>query len=189
MFPVNVLGISGSLRAASTARAALALALEGAAAAGAETELLDLRELDLPLYDDDQARYTEANRAAVARLQAAAEAADAFVLASPEYHGGPSGVLKNALDHLAGRHFRGKAAGLVTVAGGRVSPVTTAHMLRIVLRQLHAYVVPQQVALPEAEKLFDAAGSLTDAEQELRLRELGAEVVRLARALGQVTDA
>jgi len=142
-----------------------------------------LRELDLPLYDEDQVRYTAANHAAIARLQEAAAAADAFIFASPEYHGGPSGVLKNALDHLTGSHFKGKAAGIVTVAGGRVSPVTTAHVLRLVLRQLHAYVAPQQVAIPAAEKLFGAAGNPTDGELNERLHELGAEVVRLARAL------
>ncbi|ADR35685.1 NADPH-dependent FMN reductase [Oceanithermus profundus DSM 14977] len=180
---MNVLGISGSLRAASTARAALALALEGAAAAGTKTELLDLRELDLPLYDEDETRYTPAQRAATARLQEAAEAADAFLFASPEYHGGLSGVLKNAIDHLAGRHFRGKAAGIVAVAGGRVAPVSTALMLRTVLRQLGAYTIPQQVLLPEAEKLFDADGNLADEELARRLEDLGAQVVRLARAL------
>ena len=180
---MKVLGISGSLRAASTARAALKIALEGAAAAGAAVELLDLRELDLPLYDEDQARYTPANREAITRLQNAAAAADAFILASPEYHGGPSGVLKNALDHLTGSHFKGKPAGIVTVAGGRVSPVTTAHMLRIILRQLHAYAVPQQVAIPAAEKLLGATGNPAVGELNERLRELGAEVVRLARAL------
>lgn len=183
MFFVNVLGISGSLRASSTARKALEHALAGAASAGARARLLDLRELDLPLYDEDEARYTPAQRAAIARLQEAAEAADALLLASPEYHGGMSGVLKNAIDHLAGRHFRGKAAGIVAVAGGRVAPVSTALMLRTVLRQLGAVAVPQQVLLPEAEKLFDAGGNLADEELARRLADLGAEVVRLARAL------
>ena len=162
---------------------ALKAALAGAKAAGADIELLDLRELDLPLYDEDEARYAPAQRAAVARLQEAAEAAGAFLFASPEYHGGMSGVIKNAIDHLAGRHFRGKAAGVVAVAGGRVAPVSTTLMLRAVLRQLGAYTAPQQVLLPEAEKLFDAAGNLADAELAQRLADLGAEVVRLARAL------
>ncbi|WP_456445572.1 NADPH-dependent FMN reductase, partial [Oceanithermus sp.] len=108
---MNVLGISGSLRSASAARRALERALAGAESAGAQVRLLDLRELDLPLYDEDEARYTPVQRAAVARLQETAAAAGAFIIASPEYHGGMSGVIKNAIDHLAGRHFRGKAAG------------------------------------------------------------------------------
>ncbi|XOB98726.1 NADPH-dependent FMN reductase [Deinococcota bacterium DY0809b] len=180
---MNVLGISGSLRSASAARRALERALAGAESAGAQVRLLDLRELDLPLYDEDEARYTPVQRAAVARLQETAAAAGAFIIASPEYHGGMSGVIKNAIDHLAGRHFRGKAAGIVAVAGGRVAPVSTALMLRAVLRQLGAYTIPQQVLLPEAEKLFDGAGNLADAELARRLEDLGAEVVRLARAL------
>lgn len=180
---MNVLGISGSLRAESAARKALERALAGAESAGARARLLDLRELDLPLYDEDEARYTAQNREAVVHLNEAATAADAFIIASPEYHGGMSGVIKNAIDHLAGRHFRGKAAGVVAVAGGRVAPVSTALMLRTVLRQLGAIAVPQQVLLPEAEKLFDADGNLVDTELARRLADLGVEVVRLARAL------
>jgi NAD(P)H-dependent FMN reductase len=49
-----IVGLGGSLRHASRSRAALRRALEGAAAAGAETRLLDLRELDLPMYNPDQ---------------------------------------------------------------------------------------------------------------------------------------
>jgi NAD(P)H-dependent FMN reductase len=48
--PLSVVGLGGSLRAGSTSRSALRTALEGAESAGAETLLLDLRELDLPLY-------------------------------------------------------------------------------------------------------------------------------------------
>ena len=182
---MNVLGISGSLRQQSSSRRALELALAGATSAGAKTQLLDLRELDLPLYDEDEVRYTRTQRAAVSRLQKAAQQAGAFLLASPEYHGGMSGVFKNALDHLAGRHFRGKAAGVLAVAGGRVAPVSTAQMLHTVLRQLGAHTLPQQVLIPEAEKLFDDDGGLADEELRRRLEELGAAVVRLGRLLLQ----
>ena len=51
--PLKIVGLGGSLAAISRSRAALATALEGAEAAGAETELLDLRELDLPMYNLD----------------------------------------------------------------------------------------------------------------------------------------
>ena len=50
---VRIVGLGGSLAERSRSRAALLVALQGAANAGAQTTLLDLRELDLPLYDPD----------------------------------------------------------------------------------------------------------------------------------------
>ena len=51
MATLTIVGLGGSLARVSRSRAALRTALEGAAKAGADTQLLDLRELDLPLYD------------------------------------------------------------------------------------------------------------------------------------------
>jgi len=96
-----------------------------------------------------------------------------------------SGVFKNALDHLPGRHFRGKAAGELAVAGGRVGPVSIAQMLHAVLRRLGAHTLPQQVLIPEAERLFDDDGGIADEELRRRLKELGAAAVRLGRLLLQ----
>ena len=53
MAGLKVVGLGGSLREGSRSRAALAVALEGASAAGAKVELLDLRELGLPMYSTD----------------------------------------------------------------------------------------------------------------------------------------
>jgi multimeric flavodoxin WrbA len=55
MRSVRVVGLGGSLREQSTSRTALETALEGAAVSGAETELIRVRDLDLPLYTDEQA--------------------------------------------------------------------------------------------------------------------------------------
>ena len=64
MTPLKIVGLGGSLAKVSTSRSALRVALEGAASAGAETTLLDLRELDLPMYDPD----SEQTPAAAAQL-------------------------------------------------------------------------------------------------------------------------
>jgi predicted phosphoribosyltransferase len=50
----RIVGLGGSLRASSLSRAALAVALDGAAAAGAKIELLDLRRLELPMFNPEQ---------------------------------------------------------------------------------------------------------------------------------------
>ena len=86
-----IVGLGGSLARSSTSRAALQRALEGAAA-GAETRLLDLRELDLSMYDPDDDEPGEA----AAELIESCYAADGLIWSSPLYQGTISGALKNA---------------------------------------------------------------------------------------------
>ena len=97
MRSVRVVGLGGSLRELSTSRAALQVALEGAAASGAGVELIWVRELGLPLYSEEHVpwrrHFAPANRKAV-------YAADALIWSSPTYHGSVSGAFKNALDWL-----------------------------------------------------------------------------------------
>ena len=80
----------------SRSRAALSTALEGAAGAGAETNLLDIRDLNLPMYNPDDDKPTEA----ASNLIEACYAADGMLWSSPMYQGTISGAFKNALDWL-----------------------------------------------------------------------------------------
>src|SRR5687767_11211089 len=112
-----IVGLGGSLARTSTSRAALQRALEGAAAAGAETRLLDLRELDLPMYSPDDEPGEPA-----AELIESCYAADGLIWSSPLYQGTISGALKNALDwlHVLGRrdppYLHDKVVGLISAA-------------------------------------------------------------------------
>ncbi len=78
---LTIVGLGGSLANVSTSRAALQLALEGAATAGAETQLLDIRQLNLPMYNPDDDEPTET----AARLIEACYAADGMLWSSPMY--------------------------------------------------------------------------------------------------------
>jgi FMN reductase len=80
---LTIVGLGGSLARVSKSRAALELALEGASSAGAETTLLDLRELDLPMYNPDNEQPTDA----AARLIDACYSADGMLWSSPMYQG------------------------------------------------------------------------------------------------------
>src|SRR5262245_36283556 len=116
----KVVGLGGSLASASRSRAALQHALEGSAGAGAETTMLDLRELDLPLYNPD---HDEPGAAASELIESCFEA-DGLIWSSPLYQGTISGALKNALDwlHLLGQrdppYLHDKVIGLISAAGG-----------------------------------------------------------------------
>src|SRR5262245_40145638 len=91
----QIVGLGGSTSPRSTSRRALDHALVGAAAAGAETSVLDLSELELPLY-----RAGTAPTAPVHVLIAAMRRADGLLWSSPLYHGSVSAQFKNAIDWL-----------------------------------------------------------------------------------------
>ena len=175
---LRVIGISGSLRPASFTHAAVKIALRGAEQAGAQTQLVNLRDYSLIFCDgkQDESSYPEG----VFRLRKEVQGAKGIILGTPEYHGSFSGVLKNALDLMGFDEFEGKMLGLVGVSGGKMGAFTGLLDLRSVGRALHAWVIPEQVSIPEAWKVFDASGNIKESELESRLMEVGRQVTRFA---------
>lgn len=173
---IRVAGVCGSLRPGSYTRLALRTALRGAAELGAETDLIDLGEYELVFCTGgkDEPSYPEG----VIRLRQTLESSQGIILGTPVYHGSFSGVLKNALDLMGFPEFEGKMVGLVGVSGGRTGAIHALDGLRVIGRVLHAWVIPEQVSIPEAWKAFDAAGRLVDPELEDRLLEVGRQVAR-----------
>jgi len=162
---VKIVGIGGSLRPQSYSQQALALAAERVQALGAEVEILDLRTMNLPFCDggDEYPGYPD-----VTRLQETVKAADGLILATPEYHGSVSGVLKNALDLMGFEELSGKVAGLISVLGGQ-SNSNALNDLRVIMRWVHGWVIPEQVAIGQAWKAFDGEGNLVDEKLAERL--------------------
>jgi len=175
---IQVAGICGSLRKGSFTRMALHVALAGAKEAGARTRLIDLSEYHLTFCDgkEDESGYPKD----VFTLREDVRAAQGIILATPEYHGGYSGVLKNALDLMGFEEFEGKMLGLVGVSGGGMGAFGAMSNLRAVGRALHAWVIPEQASIPEAYKVFDGSGTLKDSALEKRLKEVGRQVARFA---------
>ena len=174
---MSVVGICGSLRSDSYSRMALDIALSGAKA-GAVTQMLDLRTYDLVFCSgtEDDTSYPEG----VLRLRNEVKGARGIILATPNYHGTYSGVLKNALDLMSKSEFEGKVVGLVGVSGGRMGGATTLNSLRAIGRALNAWVVPHEAWVLEAWEAFDENGQLVKREYEARLKEVGRQVTRLA---------
>jgi FMN reductase len=172
---LRVTGISGSLRHRSHTRKAVEVALSGAAAEGAMIEFVDLRDYQLP-FCPGSARELE-SYADVGRLRQIIQRSHAVLLGSPEYHGSFSGVLKNALDVTELDDWRDKLISLVAVSGGNMGPVGALSGLRDVGRGLHAWVLPQQVAIPAAHDAFDQEGEPT-AELRNQLINLGRLTVK-----------
>src|SRR5262245_66696732 len=152
---VHVLGISGSLGSASS-NSALVRAAVRLAPAGVELsiyrELADIRPLNL--YLD-----TEAVPAAVLRFRAALQAGDAFLISSPEYAHGVSGVLKNALDWVVSS---GKLIDKPIAVINASARATHAHAsLCETLTTMSGYVVADaSITLAFARDDVDAGGNL-----------------------------
>ena len=169
----HVVGIVGSLRDGSYTRVGVERALAAAAEAGATTELLDLREFDLPIFDADDREAGDAPA-----LTEAVREADSVLLGTPVYHGSYSSVLKNALDYCGFDEFENKTVGLLAVAGGGF-PITALDHLRSVCRALNCWVIPHQVAIPKARNAVEDGEILDDSIEE-RVVRLGEETVQYA---------
>lgn len=175
---VVVVGLVGSLRPGSYTRLSVQLALEGAAELGAATRLIDLRDYTLPFCDGskDEGHYPPD----VARLRHEVRSATGLVIGTPEYHGGYSGVLKNALDLMGFAEFEGKTIGLLGVSGGRMGAAHALAGLRTASRSLRAWVLPTEVSIPQVSQQFDPTGLLKDADLAQRVKDLGRQVARFA---------
>ena len=93
----KIVAFSGSLRAGSFNKKLVALAAEAARAAGAEVTVVDLRDLALPLFDEDLEAASGLPDGAK-KFKALLRASDGFLIASPEYNSSVTGALKNAID-------------------------------------------------------------------------------------------
>ena len=164
MTNLNILGFSGSLRKASFNRGLLRAAQE-LAPDDVEIELFDL--LDLPIYNGDV--EADGKPDSVQRLQERIVAADAVLIATPEYNGSYSGVLKNAID-WASRPFpqpvlAEKPVGIMGAVAGRLGTARAQIALRQLLMGQGCYVLPRpQVQISIRPNVFELDGTLADEE-------------------------
>jgi FMN reductase len=176
---VRIVGIGGSLRPDSYSQMALKLATQRVEALGAEVEILDLRQMQLPFCDggNEYPDYPD-----VKRLQEAVSNADGLILSTPEYHGSVSGVLKNALDLMSFDQLSGKVAGLISVLGGQ-SNSNALNDLRVILRWTHTWCILDQVAVGQAWKAFSPEGKLLDEKLSQRFDQFAESLVDSTRKL------
>lgn len=180
---LTLLGIPGALRAASTNRLLLAEARRAFGEA-IQTEA-DLR---LPLFDEDL-EIAQGFPESVLRLHGQIKAADAIVIATPEYNKALPGVLKNALDWVSrvpGAAWRDKPVAILSAADGRAGGERSQFSLRLCLTPFRPRLLPgPEVLIAHSRSAFDAEGRLIDERYRKSLNELMA----LLRAEAQRTAA
>jgi FMN reductase len=170
---INVLGVAGSMRADSYSTKALHIALELAKKYSAEVHLLDLGKTVLSLRDPSVPVSERVE--AVARTVVEA---DAFILASPDYHGSMSGTLKNFLDHFY-KEFGGML--FACIVASHEKGLTAMDQMRTVMRQCYAWSMPYGVSV-NGEQDF-VSGQLVSEEVSMRLETTARDLVVYGRLI------
>jgi FMN reductase len=159
-----IVGIGGTMRSGSGTERVLRAALAATERRGSQTLLLAGPDLDLPMYAPQSGERTAAARALVDLIGRA----DGVIVASPAYHGGVSGLVKNALDYVedlrdARRpYLDGRAVGCIACAGGWQAAAATLTGLRSITHALRGWPTPLGVAINTSEPIFGPGGALVD---------------------------
>lgn len=183
MSEIRILALGGSTRPNSSSEKALRIAAAAAEDAGASVTMITSRDLMLPIYDTES---TDRDPRAIALVDAV-RSAHGLIICSPGYHGGISGMMKNALDYIEdlGRedppYLHGRAVGCIAVAYGWQATVSTLHQLRQVTHALRGWPTPLGGTINASVTEFAADGSLADAGAHDQLRTIGTQVVEFAR--------
>jgi chromate reductase len=189
--PVRLLVISGSAREGSLNRQLADLAASKAHALGAQTTTVDLRELAMPLYDDDWAA-ANGKPAGALKLRDLFASHDGLLLASPEYNALPTPLLINSFDWLSTVQAEGalpggtaatagKPVGLMAASPGALGGIRALPIVRTYLSTNFAMVVvPEQLGLPHADQQLGDPQTLKTPALDQMLDKLVASVVRQA---------
>ncbi|HTS88082.1 MAG TPA: NAD(P)H-dependent oxidoreductase [Gemmatimonadales bacterium] len=183
--PLRLLAFAASLRRESINRRLIRVAVEVARSQGAEVDLADFREFEMPLYDGDLQERSGMPPGAL-ELRRRLEGAQGILLASPEYNYSLPGTLKNAIDWMSRMRpvpLRGKSAFLLAASGGQIGGIRGLWQLRIPLEGLGVFVHPDMYTLPHGREAFREDGSLVDPTRQERLEVLMKGYLSAARAL------
>lgn len=173
---------AGSLRRESFNRKALQIAKNIVTELGANVIELDLKTLDLPVFNADlrEDRFPDS----VVKLKDEIKKADVLIIATPEYNHSIPGPLKNAIDWASDQTnpFEGKIAAIFGASIGLYGTLRAQLHLRQVLTALNVDVIPQpQVFIRSAKEAFQSDGSLADQQITKQLRLLIEKTLILAR--------
>jgi FMN reductase len=164
---LNVLGVGSSMRQGSYSTTALNMILDMAKGNEAETKLLDLRQTNLPMLYAAKDDTHE-----IGQVTELVEWADAYILATPDYHGSMSGSLKNFLDYFWSE-FAGKTFGYIVASHEK--GLTVMDQMRTAVRQCYGWSLPYGISINPEDDFND--------KKEVINRKLWSRLDMLARDL------
>jgi NAD(P)H-dependent FMN reductase len=189
----KILAFAASTRSESFNKKLVRVAGEGARAAGAQVNVIDLRDFTMPIYDGDleaQQGMPE-NARALRRLLMEHQG---FLIASPEYNGSLPAVLKNAIDWTSRpvdgedglAPYRNKVAVLMSTSPGGFGGLRGLAHVRTILANIGVIVLPDQLAVGRAQEVFAVDGTIANDRQRQLIEDLGRTLATtLARLHGQ----
>jgi NAD(P)H-dependent FMN reductase len=188
---MRLLAFAASLRRDSWNKKLLTQAAELARAGGAEVDVADFAEFDMPLYNADLQAAAGIPPGAQA-LARRVTAADGIMIASPEYNFSLPGTLKNTIDwvsRLKPMPLRGKHGLLLSASTSLVGGIRGLWQLRIPLEGLGVLLYPDMFPLAQAHEAFDPQGTLKDPQLNERLAKIVAGYLGVARKLAKAEEA
>lgn len=163
----QVLALSGSLREDSVNKKLVLEAANIARQMGASVQVINLKNYDIPFYDGDL-ESSQGMPEGAKKLREMMKNSQVILIASPEYNGSLSGVLKNALDWASRSEkgtpsrdaFAGKKFVIMSASPGGGGGIRGLAHLKAVIENVGGQVIDTQVTVPNAYSAFDSSGSL-----------------------------
>jgi chromate reductase len=190
----KLMAFAGSTRTLSWNKRLLRVVVAGATEAGADVELVDLRDFPLPLYDAD---YEESDGVPgpARRFREMMLASQGLLIACPEYNGSVSAVLKNMLDWCSrpvdGQDglapYKGKQVAIAGTSIGPYGAVRAVGHLRGIMSKMGATVLADEVTVPFAPQAFTETGDLSNPALRGLAQQLGANLALTVGTLNVVT--
>jgi FMN reductase len=170
---MKIVAVSGSVRPGNFTSKALALVAD---------ELTKQKDVELELFDPREMKLAlpglETDDPVVKSLQSAMREAMGIVLATPEYHGSYSSVIKMVIENLGyPSGISGKPIALLGVAAGRIGAIKALEHLRSVCSHVGGLVLPGVVSVASVSQVFDEEGRCLDEEAERRIRGLATHLI------------
>jgi chromate reductase len=178
----KILAFSGSSRSESFNKKLVKLAASAATKAGAEVTLIDLRDLQLPLYDGDLEEKSGVPDSA-RKFRGLIVQHQGLMIASPEYNASVSPLLKNAIDWASRpipnetNPYAGKIAMLMSASPGGLGGLRGQIHVRAILDTLTVITMTESLAVMKAHEAFNADGSFKEPKQQATLEKLAARFV------------
>ena len=166
---LKVLGVGSSMRKGSYSTETLRIALEKASQNGAETKFLSLYDNPLPFYHD----RSRGNNSNIDLATEMVKGSDAFILATPDYHGSMSGSLKNFLDHFWS-DFAGKTFGYICASHEK--GLTVMDHMRTAIRQCYGWSLPYGISINSTQD-FNSNREITNSRLLMRLNSFSRDLV------------
>ena len=176
----KILAFAGSTRVESFNKKLVKIAATGAQAAGAEVTYLDLRDLPMPLFDEDLEAQDGLNPNA-RKLKDMLLVHQGLLIASPEYNSSISGVLKNAIDWVSrpdpgeapAACFVDKVAAIMSASPAPLGGLRGLLQVRAILGNIKVIVLPDQITIAKAYDAFNSDSTLKEVQQQAAVEKLG----------------